>query len=387
MRNLFLGLILLTNWLLAQGLYRVDVKAVGANRALALEGAKRMALMQALSAAVPEMTTEKNFRLVQDAISSEAARYQGTYRVVDERRHHGQYEVSVSAEIETRRLRDDARNLDDFLEDFRIVVSSEGMTSGKSADSAYSSRIHERVMAFLVQEKIDFVGSDSLERMAKDDRTYLPETTAGFERVEALAISARVPLVLAIGPLRVCATDAPHPDSGSVEVIVGMSAIYSYTGESIAAVACTSKLDARHSSPDVVGSLVDSLTSSACDMLLREADTRIGNWLWNGRGYLIRFYGLRSLAALQVLSESLKTDPRFARGVRFNSCPEGMLMGATFEGWADGVFDAITECLARTQVLRDLVPLGFAMGTLNFCLRGVPPPESARGVIPVDLRK
>jgi hypothetical protein len=135
-----------------------------------------------------------------------------------------------------------------------------------------------------------------------------------------------------------------------------------------------------YSGGDAARGAIDKAMEQAGDQLLYQMNKKLGDWLLNGKAYLLRFYGVASYKVLRKLKDALKTDPRFGGEMEIVSTKDYSQFDLTFKGAADDLADATLDYAEKLPELAAIDVVGFFKNQVNFGMPGVAVPSAERGM-------
>jgi len=135
----------------------------------------------------------------------------------------------------------------------------------------------------------------------------------------------------------------------------------------------------EYTSGDATRSAMDRAMQLAGDKLLYQMSQKLGDWLLNGKPYLLRFYGISSYKTLRKLKDALKSDARFGGEMEIVSTKDYSQFDLTFKGSADELADAALDYAEKVPELAAIDVAGFFKNQVNFALPGVSVPAAERG--------
>jgi len=126
-----------------------------------------------------------------------------------------------------------------------------------------------------------------------------------------MAVDANVPVFWELSRVVVPERDMGVGGIVSAEATVDIKAYDTYTAEGMGAAVAKGEPATEFSSGDAARGAMDKAMQQAGDKLLYQMNQKLGDWLLNGKPYLLRFYGTSSYKLLRKLKEALKADARF----------------------------------------------------------------------------
>jgi len=382
MRIVALSLLVSAVVLFGQEPALVEAEGYGADRTEALENAKRSAVEQAAGALVTGFTQVDSFRLVRDVVSSRTQGYITSYTVLSEMQLPKQYRVRISASVTKSALQADIKALQAAMGGFRIMVwyDFRGPTAPGAADNyAYAA---DRADEFLSRSGLRYVERSVFDRLKEEARLLFPDTTQALTVAQHMAVQANVPVFWELANVMVNTRDMGAAGIVAGDGAVDLKAYDTYTAEGMGTAVGKSDSVSEYSQPTAVRSVIDKAVETAGKKLSYQMGKYLGDWVLNGKPYLLRFYGVTSYKTLRKLKDELKKDARFGGQMEVVSVADYSQMDVTFKAAADELADAILDIAARIPELSPLDVAGFFKNQVNFAMPGAKVPEEQKGVLP-----
>jgi|GEM_PF-5212891 len=365
---------------LAQDLVPIEVKGTGPDRTQAIEDAKRNAVEQALGAVVSGVTEMRNFEVIKDLVQSRADGYVANYTVTDEVKYPDRVEVKITANVTKSPLQADAKSLQSALGGFRIMTWYDFRKVTSAAAVENYDYAYDRANEFLSRNRLRYVERTVFDRLKEEARKLFPDTTQPLTVAQQMAVDANVPVFWDLSRVVVTERDMGAGGVVSAEATVDVKAYDTYTAEGMGVANYKGEPAAEYSGGDATRVAIDKAMEQACDQLLYQMNKKLGDWLLNGKAYLLRFYGISSYKTLRKLKDALKVDPRFGGEMEIVSAKDYSQFDLTFKGAADDLADATLDYSEKIPELAAIDVVGFFKNQVNFALPGVHVPTAERGL-------
>jgi hypothetical protein len=372
----------------AQELVPVEVLGIGIDRTAAIESGKRAAVEQALGVALSSETQVQNLRVISDIISSRAAGYIKEFSIVpgsERQLPDKSYQLRLQASVSKSPLVADARTLQSGLGGFRIMVFYDFRRVG--ADSSDYQYAYDRACEYLSTKGLRYVERSVFDRLREEARALFTERDSAVSVAQNLAFAAGVPVFWELAPVELESREMGVGGIVAAQATVGLKAYDTYTAEGMGSAIANGEPAAGYSGASAGRSAVEAGVLGAADKLLFQMNRYLGDWMLNGKPYLLRFYGVSSYKALRGLKEQLKKDARFGGQMEVVSAKNYSQFDITFKGSADDLADAVLDYAEAESGLGGLDVVGFYKNQVNFALPGVEVPLEERGVLAVPTKK
>ncbi len=383
MRRFVAALLVLACLGLGQDLIPVEVKGVGPDRTQAIEDAKRSAVEKALGVAIEGFTMMENFRVIQDVVRSRAEGYIANFEVVEEIPFPDRFEVKIRANVSSSPLKADAKTLQSSLGGFRIMAFYDLRKVTTPADSENYAYAYERTNEFLSRNGLRYVERSVFDRLKQEAEALFPDTVNPLTVAQHMAVQANVPVFWELSRVVVTKADKALGITQAIAT-VDLKAYDTYTAEGMGTAVGKGEPAVEFQGDDAVRSAIDNGVQAAADKLLYQMNKILGRWLFDGKPYLLRFYGVSSYKILRKLKDKLKEDPRFGGQMEIIFAENYGQFDLTFKGASDELADATLDYAEKIPELSTLDVVGFFKNQVNFALPGAKVPEQAKGK-PVKL--
>jgi len=367
---------------LAQDLTAIEVKGTGPDKPQAIEDAKRNAVEQALGAAVEGITQMDNFRVIKDAVLSRAEGYISNYTVIEETPFPDRFEVKIRANVTKSPLQADAKTLQSALGGFRIMVWYDFRKVTTPDAITNYDYAYERANEFLSRNRLRYVERSVFDRLKEEARKLFPDSTQPLTVAQNMAVEANVPVFWELSNVAVTNRSMGVGGVEASEATVDIKAYDTYTAEGMGTAVGRGEPVAEYIGADASRSAMDKGVQAAAEKLLYQMTKYLGDWVLNGKPYLLRFYGISSYKTLRKLKDELKKDLRFGGQMEIVSAKDYSQMDITFKGAADELADATLDYAAKIPELAPLDVVGFFKNQVNFALPGANVPPEAKGGMP-----
>jgi len=380
MSRLLMAVLVTIGLVLAQDLVPIEVKGTGPDRTQAIEDAKRNAVEQALGAVVSGITEMRNFEVIKDIVQSRADGYVANYSVIEETPFPDRFEVKIAANVTKSPLQADAKSLQSALGGFRIMTWYDFRKVTSAAAVENYDYAYDRANEFLSRNRLRYVERTVFDRLKEEARKLFPDTTQPLTVAQQMAVDANVPVFWELS--RVVVTERAMGAGGivSADATVDVKAYDTYTAEGMGVANFKGEPAAEYSGDDAARNAIDKAMEQAGDQLLYQMNKKLGDWLLNGKAYLLRFYGVSSYRTLRKLKDALKEDPRFGGEMEIVSAKDYSQLDLTFKGAADDLADATLDYSEKIPELAAIDVVGFFKNQVNFALPGVTVPTAERGL-------
>ncbi|MCX6841640.1 MAG: hypothetical protein NTX53_05095 [candidate division WOR-3 bacterium] len=370
----------LAGLVLAQDVVPIVVKGTGPDRPQAIEDAKRNAVEQALGVAVQGITEMQNFSVIKDIVQSRADGYVSNYTVIEETPFPDRFEVKISANVSKSPLQADTKSLQSALGGFRIMVwyDFRSVTSPKAVENY--DYAYDRANEFLSRNRLRYVERTVFDRLKEEARKLFPDTTQPLTVAQQMAVDANVPVFWELSRVVVPERDMGVGGIVTAEATVDIKAYDTYTAEGMGTAVAKGTPAAEYNGGDASRGAMDKAMEQAGDKLLYQMTQKLGDWLLNGKPYLLRFYGISSYKVLRKLKDALKEDPRFGGEMEVVSTKDYSQFDLTFKGAADDLADVMLDLVEKIPELAAIDVAGFFKNQVNFALPGVAVPQAERGL-------
>jgi hypothetical protein len=365
---------------LAQDVVPITVTGTGPDRTQAIENAKRSAVEQALGAVVEGFTEMQDFNVIKDIVRSRTDGYISNYTVVDETKYPDQYEVEISANVTKSPLAADAKSLQSGLGGFRIMSWYDFRKVTAPGAVENYNYAYDRANEFLSRNRLRYVERSVFERLQDEARKLLPDTTQPLTVAQQMAVQANVPVFWELSRVVVTQRDMGAGGIVTAEATIDVKAYDTYTAEGMGVANVGGEPATAYSGGDAARVAIDKAMEQAGDQLLYQMNKKLGDWLLNGKAYLLRFYGVASYKVLRKLKDALKTDPRFGGEMEIVSTKDYSQFDLTFKGAADDLADATLDYAEKIPELAAIDVVGFFKNQVNFGMPGVVVPSAERGM-------
>jgi len=380
MRKLLIAVLLLGGLALAQDVVPIEVKGTGPDRTQAIEDAKRNAVEQALGAVIQGITEMQNFTVIKDIVQSRVDGYISNYAVIEETPFPDRFEVKIRANVSKSPLAADVKSLQGALGGFRIMAwyDFRNVTTPKAVENY--DYAYDRANEFLSRNRLRYVERSVFDRLKEEARKLFPDTTQPLTVAQQMAVDANVPVFWELSRVVVPERDMGVGGIVSAEATVDIKAYDTYTAEGMGTAVAKGEPSTEYASGDASRGAMDKAMQLAGDKLLYQMSQKLGDWLLNGKPYLLRFYGVESYKTLRKLKDALKTDQRFGGEMEIVASKNYSQFDLTFKGAADDLADATLDYAEKIPELAAIDVVGFYKNQVNFALPGVTVPQAERGV-------
>jgi len=363
-----------------QNVVPIVVSGTGPDRTQAIEDAKRSAVEQALGVAVTGVTEMQNFAVIKDVVQSRADGYIANYEVTEETPFPDRFEVMIRANVSRSPLAADAKSLQSALGGFRIMVwyDFRNVTTPKAVENY--DYAYDRANEFLSRNRLRYVERSVFDRLKEEARKLFPDTTQPLTVAQQMAVDANVPVFWELSRVVVPERSMGVGGIVSAEATVDVKAYDTYTAEGMGTAVAKGEPAAEFTSGDAARSAMDRAMQQAGDKLFYQMSQKLGDWLLNGKPYLLRFYGVASYKVLRKIKEAIKSDPRFGGEMEIVSAKDYGQFDLTFKGAADELADATLDYAEKIPELAAIDVVGFFKNQVNFGLPGVAVPVAERGM-------
>lgn len=174
MRNLFLGLMLISTVFIFSNVFAVEVMVTGegASKDQALRAAMRNAVEQGLGTLVSSETRIQNFQLIQDKIFSHSQGYVTRYSPVKEEKLDGMFRTTIKAYVDDKILKDDIEALGilrKVIGNPRILVSYNmaGETAQALKGKDFVEEIYNGIVESLTDKRFRVVDKRASEKFSQ----------------------------------------------------------------------------------------------------------------------------------------------------------------------------------------------------------------------------